>query len=298
MAKSKKKRQRRQAATQPQDPNIHRAKPPKQRLKKLLDLARQVAVVAESQIIGMRLPSDEAEHALLQFEVAILARGTNSLKAIATLCGDGHWEFAVGIVRQLFELVLNLEHIDAQPNRYRAAVDYAKFGLLQMLIRRGATMSYEGRTGRPVDSEEQAWVESMLSTQFPEYRVGKRGRWAESWSGKTTKQLAIDSPRAIRKDQYELLFREWSEQSHASPGALIASMFADFDVARIIEDDDVRIAEAVTMAVGFFVDLQGLLRVAPTVPIEQLVKWMDEALHLAQRYGAVPPGRPTQPDPA
>jgi hypothetical protein len=43
--------------------------------------------VAESQIIGMRLPADEAEDALLQFEVAMLARGTNSLKAIATLCG-------------------------------------------------------------------------------------------------------------------------------------------------------------------------------------------------------------------
>ncbi len=80
MAKWKKKRQRRPAAEQPQDPNIYRAKPPKQRLKKLLDFARQVAVEAESQVIGMRLPSDPAEHALLQFELAMLARGTNSLK--------------------------------------------------------------------------------------------------------------------------------------------------------------------------------------------------------------------------
>lgn len=223
----------------------------------------------------------------------MLARGANGLKATSTLCGDGHWEFAVGIVRQLFELVLNLEYLDAQPNRYQGAVQYTKFGLLQKLIRRQATITYERRTGRQVDSEEEAWVEAMLSTKFAECRVGKPpGRWAESWSGKTTKQLAYDSPRAIRKDQYELLFREWSEQSHASPGALIASMFADFNVERIIEADDVRIAEAVTMAVGFFVDLQGLLRVAPTVPVEQRVKWMDEALQQAQRYGAVAPGRP------
>lgn len=290
MAKWKKKRQRRSAAAPPQDPNVHRAKPPKQRLKKLIDFPRQVAVAAESEVIGMRLPKDPAEHALLQFEVAMLTRGTNGLKAIATLCGDGHWEFAVGIVRQLFELVLNLEHFDAQPNRYEAAVQYTKFGLLQALLRRQATTKYEQKTGRPVDSAEEAWVERILSTQFAEFRVGKPpGRWAETWCGRTTKQLAYDSPRAVRKDQYELLFREWSEQSHASPGALIASMFADFDVDRIIEADDVRIAEAVTMAVEFFVDLQGLLRVAPTVAVQQRAKWMETALQVAQRYGTVPP---------
>lgn len=293
MAKWKKKRERRSAATQPQDPNVHRARPPKQRLKNLLDLPQQVAVSAESQVIGMRLPTDEAEHALLRFEIALLGRGTNALKAISTLCGDGHWEFAVGIVRQLFELVLNLEHLDAQPDRYKAAVQYAKFGLLQTMVRKQATIQYERKTGRPVDSDVERMIESMLSTQFGEYRIGKPpGRWADKWSGKTTKQLAYASPRAIRRDQYELLFREWSEQSHASPGALIASMFADFDVEEMIAADDVRIAEAVTMAVGFFVDLQGLLRVAPTVPLEQRAKWMEDALQEAHKFGAVPPGEP------
>jgi hypothetical protein len=64
------------------------------------------------------------------FDVGILLRASNALKAIRVLCAERYWEFAVATVRQLFELVINMEQLAAQPDREEAIFRHAKYGLL------------------------------------------------------------------------------------------------------------------------------------------------------------------------
>lgn len=55
-------------------------------------------------------------------------RGVNAVKSTRLLLEHAHWESAAGPVRQLFELLINLEHIAADPDRDAAVFRYAKFG--------------------------------------------------------------------------------------------------------------------------------------------------------------------------
>ena len=64
------------------------------------------------------------------FDAGMLSRGSNALKSVRLLCEQAHWEFAAGVVRQLFELVLNMEYLGTLPDRDAAIFRYAKYGLL------------------------------------------------------------------------------------------------------------------------------------------------------------------------
>lgn len=57
------------------------------------------------------------------------------MKSTRLLLEHAHWETAAGPVRPLFELLVNLEHVAAEPDREAAVFRYAKFGLLQAVRR-------------------------------------------------------------------------------------------------------------------------------------------------------------------
>jgi hypothetical protein len=232
------------------------------------------------------------------FDAGVLVRASNALKVIPLLCEQAHWEFAAARVRQLFELVLNMEYLATQPDREAAIFRYSKYGLLQTVRHQHLARLYDQKTGRPIDEQRLAKLESMLEHVFPEFRsVDKTGkvRWSSSWSGHTTRYLAEQSKHSLRQDQYHLLFVAWSEETHGAPAALIANMFPDNrPVEEIIASDDTRIAETVTVAISLFLELWKLLPHLPQLDPMKSLEWTSRMIAEANRYGA-PSARSSEP---
>ena len=238
----------------------------------------------------MKLPADSDE--LVRFDAAVLMRGINAVKSTRLLLEQAHWEFAAGPVRQLFELLVNMEYVAAHANRDRAAFRYAKYGLLQTVLSQRAAMDYARDTGRPVDQARVAALDTMLERTFPEFRrVTKRGNvaWARSWSGKGTRALAAASPNPLRVAQYQQLFVVWSEQVHGAPATMLSGIFplgAEGGVDEIVAHDDKEIAETAAMAVSLFAELWTTLRNVPALDPRTMGEWMAALMRQARAFGA------------
>ena len=204
-----------------------------------------------------------------------------------------HWEFAAGPARQLFELLVNLEHLNAQANREQAAFRFAKFGLLQTLRAQLQEADYERSTGRPVHEKRVAVMEGMLATGYDEFRVGKeKQRLASSWSGNNTRKLAEASPvQPLRKAQYQQLFVAWSEQLHAAPGSLMDAFFPrPVDaIDEMVEEDDKRVAETGAMCVTLFAELWGQLLTVASLDGSRIMRWQTSLAAEARSLGAPDP---------
>lgn len=234
-----------------------------------------------------------------QLDIEIFIRGVNAVKAISVLLAEAHWEFAAGPVRQLFELVINAEYLGNLPDRDEAALRYATFGLLQTALQERDQMLYDKSTGRDVDEPRLRVIEAILARSFPMFRnAGSNGKitWARTWCGKSARELAQLSTNRLRPDQYELLFRAWSSQTHGSPGAIVgASRF--LDAPAIMADDDRRVVETGTIAVTLFVELwQALPHVPPLAP-QAAHAWARRMIVLARDQGAPAPVPTTTPPP-
>jgi hypothetical protein len=288
MAGKRRSRKPQEARTAP-PPGTFQVAVPRKKLKALFELVIDVCRTAEHALFTMSV-QDPARKQFVQFDGTFLIRGSNALKAIRLLCEEAHWEFAASAVRQLFELVLNAEHIARDPDREAAMLRYAKFGLLQMVREQQATLTYERVTGRSIDLERLRVLDSMLERSFPEFRhVGSTGHvtWDKTWSGLDARRLAALSPRRIRPHQYTLLFSTWSEQAHAAPGALIDDLMRNqIDVDRILATDEVRIAETIGTAVSLFLELWALLPNVPAVNAQQQHAWLSSLVKSAEKYGA------------
>ena len=238
---------------------MERIQLPKKSLKGLQQLLVDIPAAAERQLVSVELPAEQGPRAPVMFDVGILLRASNALKAIRILCAEAHWEFAVATVRQLFELVINLEHLAAQADREAAIFRYAKYGLLQTVRHQQLDLLYQHKTGRQIDTQRLALLEQMLEQTFPEFRsVGRTGdvHFAKSWSGHDARYLAERSRHPLRADQYDLLYASRSEQTHAAPAALIETMFPrGLSPEQIIAGDLVRIVETITMAITLFLEL-------------------------------------------
>jgi hypothetical protein len=284
----------RRAATPKRDPRIARVKAPKARLRQLFELVGEVTGSAERLL----LETENAQDNVVQLDVAVLLRGVNALKSIRLLAENGHWEFASSAVRQLFELVVNLEYLGAQPDRDAAAFRYAKFGLFQLVLNQYEAALYDQKTGRPVDEEHLAYLKGLLDNSFEEFRLeDRRGRKrrAPNWSGKSVWQLAELSTHPLRKDQYRLLFSTWSEQTHASPRALIDGFSrpaGETWLEDAVASDDIRISETVSIAVIFVFELWSLLPHVPPLDIDQSGEWRARLLAHARSLGAPAPVAP------
>jgi hypothetical protein len=191
-----------------------------------------------------------------------------------------------------------LEYINRQADRSAAFQRHTKFGLLQVALQESRTNDYLRRTGRPVDEERDQTIEALLIRRFPEFRHTSRNgvvRWARTWTGQTTRDLARASSNPLRESQYAILFSAWSEQAHASPGALLQGFApSGAPLEQVIATDDVRIAETVSSALTWFVELWLSFRSVPPPDHSAVVGWFDTFLRWAKRYGApayVPPDR-------
>lgn len=260
MATSKKRkrtRRGRSSAQQSGNPQVRRTASPKSRLSPFFKLLGEIASAAEQAIQSTPDPSDQH----VRFDVEILMRGANSVKATRVLLEQGHWEHAVGVTRQLFELLVNMEYLGAMEDRGQGTLLFARFGMLQRLLAQQRTVAYEREMGHPVDAELAAMVEQHLATDFMDFRADTKNgsvRWVSSWCRRTTSALAEASADPMRPHQYNILYRVWSEQAHAAPGALIADLFREADhewVERAIAENDRSSIDTLTFTVMFFLRL-------------------------------------------
>jgi hypothetical protein len=268
---------------------------PKRRLSGTFQVLRDTARAGDAAL-SEAVPADDH---LARFDRGVLLRGVNALKSARLLLEEMHWEFAAGPARQLFELLVNLEHLNAETSREQAAFRFTKFGLLQTLRAQLEEANYEQATGRPVDEARVTVIQGLLDSSFDEFRVGDQGRLARSWSGKSTRDLALASPvQPLRSRQYQLLFVAWSEQVHAAPASLMDAFFPrSLDkIDEMIAEDDKRVAETGAMCVTLFVELWRQLRTVPALDVSHVVRWQTRLAAEAQSLGASGP-EPTQSHP-
>jgi Family of unknown function (DUF5677) len=282
-------RKPRRRSTSSRGPKAGRLPGPKRRLSRTFETLKDAAATGDAAL-SQPVPAGDD---LARFDRGILLRGVNALKSARLLLEAMHWEFAAGPARQLFELLVNLEHLNAHANREQAAFRFAKFGLLQTLRAQLQEADYERSTGRPVDEKRVAAMERMLATGYDEFRVGKeKQRFASSWSGNNTRKLAEASPvQPLRKAQYQQLFVTWSEQLHAAPGSLMDAFFPrPVDaIDEMVEEDDKRVAETGAMCVTLFAELWGQLRTVASLDVSRIVRWQTSLAAEARSLGAPDP---------
>jgi hypothetical protein len=290
MPRGKRRNPRRDSTRTEPAEGVQRVRPPKARLKALLKLLVDVPKAAEGAIRTIEVPEEEAEKHLVMFDASILLRASNALKAVRLLCEEAHWEFAAPILRQLFELVINMEYLSSQPDREAAIFRHSKYGLLQEVRHQYLTLLYDQKTGREIDTQRLAILGQMLEQTFPEFRrVNAKGtvHWLPSWSGHKARTLAEQSKHRLRVNQYDLLFSAWSEQAHAAPAALMENMFPrGLSAEEIVASDDVEIVQTVMLAVTLFLEIWVLLPHVPQADATQRLKWTDAMIEEARKHGA------------
>lgn len=221
---------------------------------------------------------------MFNFDQGVLARGINTLKSVRLLVENGHWEMAHSLLRQLLELLANIEFLYKMPDRSEATLQYVRYGLLQKITEQIRTLHYEDATGRPIDQERLANLEAFrLGSAFDEFKANTKDgslKFVSSWCRKNMKDLCEASENPLRISQYELLYSPWSEQVHAAPGALIDSMFRNKGPRwqeLVIEEDEVRIHEAVSMAISLFLELRRFLPNIVVPDADKVHEWLERA---------------------
>ncbi|MEV0441042.1 DUF5677 domain-containing protein [Streptomyces spectabilis] len=213
-----------------------------------------VAIAAEQAIMSTPRADDPA----VRFDAEILLRGANSVKAVRALLEKGFWEHAVGVVRQMFELLVNMEHLARQDDRGEATLLFARFGVLQKMTAQTRRISYEKEKGRATDDNLLKTLERHLTRDFTDFRAKTKDgsvKWVQSWCRKTTAQLADESNDPMRPHHYNILYRVWSEEAHAAPGALVSNMFRDLEEGwfeKAMAENEIRSRDTGMFAIIFF----------------------------------------------
>ncbi|MGW8487452.1 DUF5677 domain-containing protein [Streptomyces sp. NPDC055886] len=180
----------------------------------------------------------------MRFDTQILLRGANSLKAVRVLLEYGYWEYAAGVTRQIFELLVSMEHLGRMESRAEGTDLFARYGVLQFLLEQKRRITYDIDMGRPHDVEGLAMVERALQPDFDDFRANTKNgsvKYVDSWCRRTTADLAMASEDPMRIHQYKTLYRVWSQEVHATPGALVRDLFrsdeADWITDAIAENE-------------------------------------------------------------
>lgn len=282
MGKKRRKKRARPKGKPVQRPGL---RAPKDRLKPLFTLFSDVSKAGNEALSE----TTEPENPAVRFDAGILTRGLNTLASIRILLEQAHWELASAGTRQLFELLVNMEYLNSQEDWEEASLRYAKFGLLQLARQQEMEMEYAAKTGRPVDEKRKKTIQELLaSPSFAEFR-GKNGHWVHSWSGKNVRQLAEASERPIRTDQYKQLFSAWSEQTHASPGAILANIMprqGEDVIGEIMASDDREVIQVAGMALTLFFELWWQLSNVVALDHGKAAAWMERFAEEAQKHGA------------
>lgn len=226
---------------------------------------------------------DDAAHIVLW---KIVERAHNAAKAVIVLCEHRWWEFADGLVRQLYELLLDVEELRQSEDREAAAKRWLRFGALQYMLGLAAQRKYDADTGRmPPDAAEKiATFRAGLPSLFPEFvRYSRTGKvslsedgdvnFVGSWHRKSVREQARNSEDDIRLHQYELLYRSASDQVHGTPGALIHGLRVDvveggngpsigiqpwLSPDEMVDNDTFAIRQTLSMTFAFFATILAL----------------------------------------
>lgn len=243
-------------------------------------------VVQETRTSLLGVGESQSDSA--RFDRAVLGRGLNILEAAQILLPVAHWEAASGLARQLFELLVNMEEIGRQADPSEARLRYSRYGLLQHLLEHARRTEYNRATGRPVDGDRVGRLDEVRANpDFGEFRQGNDG-WRRSWSGASVRTLAIRSASSIRAQQYEQLFRRWSEEVHAAPSTIVREMFRSQSSETWIEEDKRKVGEVLSMIVVLYLELEGVLAEAPHLSWERKLAWTEALRTEAMAHGWVP----------
>jgi hypothetical protein len=88
MPRTKRRNPRRDSARTLPTSGVQRVRPPKARLKALLQFLVDVPKAADGAIWTIEVPEDEAEKHLVMFDASVLLRASNALKAVRLLCEE------------------------------------------------------------------------------------------------------------------------------------------------------------------------------------------------------------------
>lgn len=225
-----------------------------------------------------------------RLELAIFNGMINSLKAATQLLEGGHWEFASPIVRRLYELALNVEHLYSYVDRDAAVLRYVRFGMLQATLSQIDELEYRQDTGRVFDADRVDRLRAVTE-DFGEFRLKDRAdgtrRWRDTWCAKNTRDLAELSDHALRVPQYQMLYRgQWSEQSHGSPVTFLAGVFrtvTEHWMDDVLEADRFRIAQDAMLLQTLYLELWIMLDSIPEPDPDTMLRWSRAVSAAARR---------------
>jgi hypothetical protein len=269
------------------------APPPRLRIAPLFEVLDDLIDTSESAASAC----GDSDTPGTRFEHSILTRGILGLKSARLLLEAGFWEYATPATRQLFELLVNMEHINSFSDRAEAIRRYNNFAILQHFLSEIRRLDYAASKGSNAGDQFRASIVETLE-KFGEFRASPKAdgtpRWKSSWSGKNTRALAELSPNLARTSQYDLLFSAWSEQAHGSPGVFFGALWQALDDEEFyhpvfLRGTDHKIAQTLGMAIILFVQLWGELPVLAKASPKKFETWTGAVEEFMKRRVAGPP---------
>lgn len=218
--------------------------------------------------------------------LAVGQRALTMLQGARLLLEEGHWELAVGVVRQMFEILVNVENLLNRADTDAAWESYRQFGEAQFLQASLRKLRYAIAAGyNDTSGEAKALTAALDEARFDEFRHPK-GHIRDSWSGLSVEKLANASQAPWRVDQYRYYYRTWSEQAHGSPSSLIsvitprsASTGLNQELASFAREA----RQLITMLVGLSADLGSALGIFGSNRGTTIRGWREQLSREAQR---------------
>lgn len=219
-----------------------------------------------------------------RFDRGVFERGIGVIHAARVLVATGHWETATSPVRQLYEIVLNMEHLNTYLDRELAAIRFIRFGSLQEARATLANLEYDGALGVTNRFRRIAEIRKALKGDiYTEFRAKPRRdgtpQWIQNWCGKNIAEPSRESTNRLHRSNYGLLFSAWSEQTHGSPAALLPRIMDSIYPDRIDPKRDESHSETqiILMSIVLFRELWTLLPgIAPQDPETS----QEQAVHM------------------
>ena len=219
-------------------------------------------------------PGSESE----VMRLAVSQRVLTIVQGSRLLLEEGHWELASAAVRQLFELLVNIEHLLDESDPETAWESYRRYGEAQALQASLRKLNYAVSAGFKDSHGEVANLSKALAdARFDEFRHPK-GHIRDSWTGRTVEKLAHDSRVPWRAEQYRYYFRTWSEQAHATPSSFVSNFSAraqttglDHELAMFAREAE----QLITMLISISADLTSALGIFASAQAKTARRWQN-----------------------
>ncbi|MCP2046508.1 UNVERIFIED_ORG: hypothetical protein J3D58_000580 [Paenarthrobacter nicotinovorans] len=219
-----------------------------------------------------------------RFDRGVFERCISVIHAARVLVSAGHWETATSPVRQLYEIVLNMEHLNSYHDRELAAIKFIRFGSLQEALATLANLEYEHERGERTQLKQVLEIRQALEGEtYDEFRAKPRRdgspQWRQTWCGRNIAELARESTNQLHHVNYKLLYSAWSEQTHGSPGALLPRIVDSIYPERIdpLHNEIESETRVILMALVLFRELWTLL---PGIPPQSPAASQEKALRM------------------